>query len=244
MLVWNFYVMAFLFYLIPLPGKSLICLRLQKFHFQFHAAGFPPHLTGHLFWILFHISHFTIGDSFHLCKILFHLCHLLIHIFLFKSPHLRHPLFLHRKYLCCLSAPSIYHLFLFLKFCIHLVFHFSDLAVGITSRLCHCLRWILLCLSQLHLQTMHFFPSVLKFSLHHYFQYCNLFLARVNGTLVIKYLMVCLGFKVLDMVLQICYSPLISFLSKNLGPFVLVVILVLNWQIHICVVFSAWQTPD
>ena len=66
-LVCIFSEMVFMFYLLPPPGKTLICLRLHLFHFGFHAACFSPHLTGHLCYLLFHIRHLTTGDSSHPC---------------------------------------------------------------------------------------------------------------------------------------------------------------------------------
>ena len=75
---------------------------------------------------------------------------------------------------------------------------------------------------------MRLLPPVLTFSFHHLFQYVNLFLAGVNVTLVILCLILILGFEVLDLVLQIYHSPLISLISNYPGPFVLVVILVWN----------------
>ena len=71
-------------------------------------------------------------------------------------------------------------------------------------------------------------PPVLTFSLHNLFQYVKLFLAGVNGTLVILCLIVSLGFEVLDLVLHICQSHLISLLSNDLGLLFLFVIIVWN----------------
>ena len=75
---------------------------------------------------------------------------------------------------------------------------------------------------------MHLLTPVLTLSLHNLFQYVNLFLTGFYGTLVILCLIVGIGFELLDMVLLIYHSPLISFLSNNIGPFVLVVVLVWN----------------
>ena len=130
---------AFIFYLLPLPGKTLICLPLHLFYFRFHAAYFPPHLMGHLCCLLFHTSHLTTGDSSHLCRLLLHLCHLLSHIFRGVSPHLGHLPFLLSKHLFCLLADRTPGLFRLIKFCIHLVFHFSDLVSDIKTCLYHSL---------------------------------------------------------------------------------------------------------
>ena len=66
---------------------------------------------------------------------------------------------------------------------------------------------------------MYLLPPILMFILHHLFQYVNPFLAGVNGTLVIWCLIVYLGFVVLDIVLQICHSPLIFLISNDLIHF-------------------------
>ena len=75
---------------------------------------------------------------------------------------------------------------------------------------------------------MYILTPVLTLILHHLFQYVNLLLEVVNVTLVIWCLIVCLGFDVLDLVLQICHYPLISVISNYLGPFILVVIIFWN----------------
>ena len=75
---------------------------------------------------------------------------------------------------------------------------------------------------------MHLLPTVLTFIPHHTFQYVNLFLVGINETLFILCLIVCLGFDVLDLVLQICHSTLIYLLRNYPGPFILFVILVWN----------------
>ena len=218
-------------YLLPLSNKTLICLCLQNFHLRFHAADFSPHLVGHLYCLIFHTSHLTTDDLYQLSRIFLYLFHLLIHIFRGESLHLIHLLFLFSKFLCCLlvaSTPSIFHL---LKICTHLIILLGNLEAGIAPYLCHCLSWLLPCLIQLLLQTIHILPLVLTFSLHHLFQYVNLFLAGVNGTLLVWCFIVFLGFEVLDLVLQIYHTPLISILINEIGPFVLVIILVWNGYI-------------
>ena len=64
--------MAF-FWILPLPGKTLICLWLNIFHFRFHAVVCYPHLLWHICCLLFHISHITTGESSRLCSLLFHI---------------------------------------------------------------------------------------------------------------------------------------------------------------------------
>ena len=197
-------------------------------NFLFHAADFNPHTTGHIYFLLFHISHLKTVDSYHLCSILFHLYHLLSHSFRGESPHLSHLLFILSKYFCYLLVDSTPCIFCIIIVCIHLIFHFISLTAGITPCFFHCISWLIPCLSQLLLQTMHLLTPILTFSLHHLFQHVNLFLAGVNVTLVILCLIVCLGFEVLDIVLQIYHYTIISRLSNYLGPFFLVVILVWN----------------
>ena len=217
-----------MFYLLYLHFKTIICLCLHLFHFRFHAAGVSPHLRGHLCCLLFHISHLTTGDSSHLFRLFFHICNLISHRFRGELPHLIQLFFLLGKLLCWLLADSTPRIFCLLKICIQIILHLSDLAAGITPCLCHCLSWLLPCLNQLILQTMHLLPPFLTFSLNHIFQYVKLLLAVVNGTLVILCIIVCLGFEVLDLVLQICHFTLISILWNYLGPFILVVVLVWN----------------
>ena len=213
--------MEFMFYLHPLPVKTLILLRLHLLHFHFHAEVWSPHLTGHIFCPIFHISHLTTGDLYHFCSIFFHLFHIFSHLTRGESPNIYHIIFLISKYLWCPSAAITSRLFCPLILCIHLLFHFKKLAAGITPRLFHCLVWLHTCLSQLLLQTMHLLQPVLAFIIHHLFQYCNIFLVYVNGTLVIWCLIVCLGFGLLELVIHICHSTLQSLLWNDLVPFIL-----------------------
>ena len=160
--------------------------------------------------------------------VFFHIVHILSHIMRVKSPHLCRLLFLVSKYILCMLEASTPHIFCILSLCIHLLLHLRYFASGITPCLCHCIVLLLSCLRQLLLQTTHILPPVLTFSLHHLFQYVNLFLVGVNGVLIILCLMVCLGFEVSELMLHICHSPLQFFLCNYIGPFILVVIFVCN----------------
>ena len=106
---------------------------------------------------------------------------------------------------------------------------------------------------------MHIFPPFLILRLHYLFQYVNIFLAGVNVALVIWCLIVCLGFELLDLLIQICHSPLISLLKNYPGPFFLFVIFVCNWCIiasnrciittflrstHFCSTSTFWQAAE
>ena len=107
-----------MFYLHLLPGKTLICLHLQPFHFHFHVTGVSHHL--------FYIWHLMTGDSSHICRLFFHICHLLSLIFRSGSPYLRHLIFLLSKYLCCLFVASTPRLLCLQKLFIQLIFHFRN----------------------------------------------------------------------------------------------------------------------
>ena len=125
--------------------------------------------------------------------------------FIGELPHLIHLIIILSNYPCFLSSAITPRIFYLLKFCIHLIFHFSDLLSGITPCLCHCLIRLLTFLIQLLLQTMHASSAARPhIFLNHLFQYVKRFLVVVNGTLVLWYFIVYLGSEMLNMVLQIC----------------------------------------
>ena len=220
--------MAFVFYLLHIPGKTLICLHSNTFRFPFYASGCYTHLAGHIWCLLFCIRYLIMGDSSHLCSIFFHIWHLISHIFRGESPHLCHLLFLLSKYIFCLSEYSTPRTFCLIKFCINLVFRLSYFMEGIKPRLYHCLGWLLPCLRKIVLHKMHILTTVLTFSLYNLFQYINLFLVVVDGMLFIICLIIFISFEVLDLLLQICHYHLQYILHNDIVPFILVILLVWN----------------
>ena len=99
------------FYLLPLPGKTFMCLSIHLFYFLFHAAGFPPNITGRLFCLILNFSHITMDESSHLCSIFFHMFHILSYLFRGELPHLSQLIFLLVNYLFCLLEASTPRLF-------------------------------------------------------------------------------------------------------------------------------------
>ena len=134
------FLMVFMSYFLPIPGKTLLLIHLYLFHFRFHVAYFSPHLMGPICFLIFHISYLRMGDSSRLCRILFHLCHILRHLFRCESPHLRDLIFILCKFLFCLSLAIMPCLLCLLKFCMHLISRLSDLEAGIKYHLFRCIR--------------------------------------------------------------------------------------------------------
>ena len=176
---------------------------LFKMIFMFYFLLFPGKT---LVYLNLHLSRFRFhaaGCSPHLTG---HFCCILFHISYIKTGNLSH--------LCII----------FLSLCHHL----SRLNRVKSPHLCH----LLTCLRQILLQTMHILSLILRFILYHLFQCVNLLLAGFNVMLVIWYPIVCLGFEVLELVIQIYHSTLQSLLWNYPVPFVLVVFIVWNgWTI-------------